>query len=416
MNKRRLAVLALAICMALTLPACQRGSGEEKSTEHKETETVYQSSEHTGQRVVPTKPSESETESQTSKDTGGRTPIRRRQKTEASTLPAETTTAEESTTAPAETTQAASTTAASAPAETTPAAETTASETAPAGETEVTADVTEHSSHGTDEEDDIDDYTPIKIPEDFKPITVVDNDLVKLTVKSVEFEELWGYLLKVETVNKTEREFQVVWKNVSVNHYMADPYVLYTLKPEATDQRDISWFLYDLGGDFGFDEITDITFTFKLIEMSDASTAFEKEYTIYPMGQDKSRPMEKPSSPEGFTFFDNEYGMMILTALYDDDDKGLELEYYLQNNYDVNLSFEFLNVKVNGKDCDPFWRIECMPGKRAKGTVVWSRDLLKEAGVTTIADIELTIALQDPAEYPYKTLFEESYNIEAEYE
>ena len=78
----------------------------------------------------------------------------------------------------------------------------------------------------------------------FEPITVVDNEFVTFTVKSIVYDEFWGtYGLKVFLENKTEVPVTFAWNEVSVNGYMCDPFWASEVAAGKKENTTITWWV-----------------------------------------------------------------------------------------------------------------------------------------------------------------------------
>lgn len=70
---------------------------------------------------------------------------------------------------------------------------------------------------------------------------VVDNDAATVTILGTEYDDIWGYTVKVYMENKTDRTLMFTTEDVSVNGYMADPFYAVELAPGTCTFDDISW-------------------------------------------------------------------------------------------------------------------------------------------------------------------------------
>ena len=70
---------------------------------------------------------------------------------------------------------------------------------------------------------------------------VVDNDTAKVVILGTEYDDIWGYTVKVYMENKTDRTLMFTTEETSVNGYMADPYYAMELAPGTCTFDGISW-------------------------------------------------------------------------------------------------------------------------------------------------------------------------------
>ena len=76
---------------------------------------------------------------------------------------------------------------------------------------------------------------------------------------------------------------------------------------------------------------------------------------------------------------------------------GFVVKYYLENNTEKNLEFDFSSgdVKVNGSDVDVYWSKDVPAGAKGYFESYFSESEFKELGITAIEKIEFTLEIND---------------------
>ena len=148
----------------------------------------------------------------------------------------------------------------------------------------------EQDKNETEAEESTEEPTEAEIetPEiTFTEQVLVDDDNCTVKITDIKADLLWGYTLKVQLENKTEKELMFSFDKVSVNGYMCDPFWASAVTTGMKSNEDIS-FAWESFEKNGIENPTDINFVLRVSDYEDwtADALVEQEYTIYPMGED----------------------------------------------------------------------------------------------------------------------------------
>ena len=260
------------------------------------------------------------------------------------------------------------------------------------------------------------------VPENFEPVVIVDDDKCTFTVKGIELDEDWGYMLKTELVNKTSTSLMFAMECVSVNGYMCDPYWACSVEAGQSEESNVTFYIEDLE----INDITTVTDIEFLLEVYDnnnweAEKFIYNTYTVYPFGEDAYRTYDRVPKENELVLLDNDEATMIVTGIGEDDYSGFYMSFYMENKSDMILNFSLDNVSVNGFMNDPYMGIEVLPGKKANVMADWGATALEMTGVETVTDTEFDFyvydeeTLGDEYEYVDHTIIypygEEAYQI-----
>lgn len=343
--------------------------------------------------------------------------------TEAAERTAETSAAETAaeTTAPSTAETTASQTAA---AETTAqsTAETTASQTAAAETTEAPAETenaevslslsTEEISESSEQAGEGEGFK-VEIPKDFKPVKAFENEFLKVTLKSIKDDEIWGFTLVLELANKDGQPIRFSISQASINGLMNSPFASVDIPANETLELPVCW-TKSFFEENQFSKVYKVAMHIKAYRTEPKYEAVADGcFDLFPYGSEAYQPhVRTEAEKQGFVLIDEEnLAYAILQKVYKEGE-SVALRLYLENPTDKILFFEISNAKVNGKDLDPFWGTLLLPGSRSTSSVFWSADMLKEAGIASANVFELPFSISDHQKPSDKPLFEKSLKVE----
>lgn len=120
----------------------------------------------------------------------------------------------------------------------------------------------------------------------FEAITVIDNEFITFTVKSIVYDEFWGtYGLKIFLENKTEVPVTFSWNEVSVNGYMCDPFWASEVAAGKKENTTITWWITSFEeNDIDYTQIETIEFILNAYYINtdswDKTTFVENTFTL----------------------------------------------------------------------------------------------------------------------------------------
>lgn len=98
--------------------------------------------------------------------------------------------------------------------------------------------------------------------------TIVDNEYVTVIVTGYEQDDIWGYIVNLFLVNKSDKEVMFSVNDASVNGYMADPFYATSVMPGKCAFSSMSWSNTTLEEN-GISEVEEIEFSFKAHDSND---------------------------------------------------------------------------------------------------------------------------------------------------
>ncbi len=249
-------------------------------------------------------------------------------------------------------------------------------------------------------------------PPEFQETVLVDNKDILFKITAAESDPIWGYTLRVQVENRTEKDLMFALNDVSVNGYMCDPYFALTVTGGMKANRDIS-FSPDEFEQIGIQNVTDIEFELRVYDSLDwsAEEVFEDTFTIYPMGKDAAKEYPRENQEGDIVLFDNENCTMIVTGFDPDSIWGFSAQVYLVNKTDDTLMFSVGDAAVNGFMCDPYFATTVTPGKRAITAISWSKNTLEENSITKVETITLPIRVYETDDWSHDALVDETFTL-----
>ena len=96
----------------------------------------------------------------------------------------------------------------------------------------------------------------------------VDDDNCTFKISAIEEDEIWGYTLKADLENKTDKNLMFSLENVSVNGFMCDPFWACSVQSGKKAKSDIS-FSETAFKELGIEKVEEIEFTLSVSDEDD---------------------------------------------------------------------------------------------------------------------------------------------------
>lgn len=246
----------------------------------------------------------------------------------------------------------------------------------------------------------------------FEPIVLVDNDEMLFRIANIVNDPVWGYILKTQIENRTDKDLMFALNNVSVNGYMCDPYFAATVSAGMKANKEIS-FSADSFQAIGITEVTDIELELLVYDSKDFSgdDLLDETFRIYPLGEAAAKEYPRQSQESDIVLFDNEDCTMIVTGFDPDSIWGYSVNVYLVNKTDDDLMFSVGDAAVNGFMCSPYFAKTVAAGKQCVTTVSWSDASLAENGITQVESIHLPIRVYNAGDWSEADLVNQDFTI-----
>lgn len=246
----------------------------------------------------------------------------------------------------------------------------------------------------------------------FEHTVLVDNEDLHFSITAITDDSIWGYTLKAQFENKTDKDLMFSLNNVSVNGYMCDPYFALTVTSGMKANKDIS-FSRDSFQEIGIQAVTDIQFALCAYDSKDwsADAVFQDTFTIYPLGKEAAKEYPRQDQDGDIILFDNEKCTMVVTGAETETVWGYKLNIYLVNKTQDELMFSLSDASINGYMCDPYFATSVAPGKRSITSICWTKSALEENGITAVESLTLPIRVYDAGNWNKEDIVNQSFTI-----
>ena len=246
----------------------------------------------------------------------------------------------------------------------------------------------------------------------FQETVLVDNEDLLFKITEIVNDPVWGYTLKAQIENRTEKDLMFSLNEVSVNGYMCDPYFAITVTAGMKANKDISFHADDFKQS-GIQNVTDIEFELRVYDSKDftADEVLEEDFVIYPQGKETAKEYPRESQEGDIVLFDNESCTMIVTGFDPDSIWGFSAKVYLVNKTDDTLMFAVGDAAVNGFMCDPYFATTVAPGKQCVTAISWTKSALAENNITTVESITLPLRVYEADDWTGDDLINETFTV-----
>ncbi len=246
----------------------------------------------------------------------------------------------------------------------------------------------------------------------FQETVLVDNEDVLFKITAIENDPIWGYTLKAQIENKTDKNLMFALNDVSVNGYMCDPFFAATVTAGMKANKNIS-FSKDAFKEIGIQNVTDICMTLRVYDSQNIADGeiVDEEFVIYPMGKDAAKEYPRQPQEEDIVLFDNENCTMIITGFEPDSIWGYSANVYLVNKTDDTLMFSVGDAAINGFMCNPYFAVTVAPGKQCITAISWSKDTLKDNNITEVETITLPIRVYESEDWIKGDIVKDTFTV-----
>ena len=246
----------------------------------------------------------------------------------------------------------------------------------------------------------------------FETKTLVDTEDMLFQITAITDDPIWGYTLKAQIENRTDKDLMFTLEDVSVNGFMCDPYFAATVTAGMKANKDIS-FSTDTLEESGIKTVTDIEFALRVYDSDNwsADDILEEDFRIYPLGKEAATVQTRQPQDSDIVLFDNEKCTMVITSFEPDSIWGYSALVYLVNKTDDKLMFSVGDAAINGYMCEPYFAQTVAPGKQCITRISWSKSALEGSGITEVESISLPVRVYDAEDWNAKDLIDETFTV-----
>jgi len=121
----------------------------------------------------------------------------------------------------------------------------------------------------TKETKDVEDVEDVEETEaSFEEVVFVDDENCMFKITGIEEDDIFGYTLKADLENKSDKNMMFSIENASVNGYMCDPFWATSVQSGKKAKSDISFSNSSLE-ELGIEEVEEIEFTLRVYDEDD---------------------------------------------------------------------------------------------------------------------------------------------------
>ena len=225
---------------------------------------------------------------------------------------------------------------------------------------------------------------------------LVEEDGVKITAVEYVQGGLFGDGIKVLIENNTSKNLTVGCDALIVNDYMITDLFVKEVAAGKQAYETIDLYTSELRK-AGIDNVGKIEAYFRVYDSETWEDLFKTQcITIKTSNYDS---VDTTTNIEGQELV-NQDGIRIVGQYVDEDSLwGAAVLLYIENNSDKNVSISADNMSVTGLMVTPYFSSTVYAGKKAFDDITLMSSQLKESGITSIDDIELTFKAYNPDTY-----------------
>lgn len=217
---------------------------------------------------------------------------------------------------------------------------------------------------------------------------LLDQDGIIITLKSLEYDGIFGPSLKVLVENNSDESITVQTRESSVNGIMAETMFSCEVGPDKKANDSIT-FMESYLEAAGISTIKDIELKFHVFDSESWDGRFDSDVITITTTADPS--YQQTYDDSGLVVME-EQGFKIVAKKVSSDDSfwGADVYIYIENNSETDATFQAREVSINGFMIDPIFSSEVLAGKKAYDTLTFFESDLEDNEIESIDEIELS--------------------------
>lgn len=226
-----------------------------------------------------------------------------------------------------------------------------------------------------------------------KEQVILEQNNIKVTLKSINSDSLFGPSLKVLIENNSDVSVTLQTRNSSVNGVMTDFMFSCSVEPGKKANDEITLSSSDLKR-AGISTIKDIEFNFHVFDSSSWKAIFDSDTIV--IKTNVSESFVQKYSDTGTLLYE-ENGLRVILQKIDDKDSfwGTDICVYVENLTQSDVTIQLRNTSVNGFMIDPIFSCDVIAGKRAYDSITFLQSNLTDNGITKIENMEFSLHIFD---------------------
>lgn len=222
---------------------------------------------------------------------------------------------------------------------------------------------------------------------------LLDKDGLKITLKSMSNDDIFGPTLKLMTENNMDKSVGVQIRNLAVNGLMMQSMFSAEIAPGKKSNGDITLLMNELE-EASIKTIKDVEFNFTVFDAESWDTIFDSETLHIETSADKSFVQTYDDS--GLKAFDKDGFKIVIKKLVSEDSFwGADIYVYIENNSDKDATIQIRDMSVNGYMLEPMFSSDVLSGKKAFDTITFLEQDLTDNDINEIEDLEFKFHIFD---------------------
>ncbi len=222
---------------------------------------------------------------------------------------------------------------------------------------------------------------------------LLDQDDIKITLKSLDFDGFYGPELKVLIENNSDKSIIVQTRDSSVNDIMIETMFSCNVAAgkKANDSIDF------MRADFeqaGIATIQNIEFKFHIFDSDKWDVILDSDTITVNTTADPSYVQAYDDS--GLVVLDDKDIKIVMKRVSSTESFwGADVYVYIENNSDKDVTIQARDVSINGFMIDPIFSSDVLSGKKAYDTITFFESDLADNDIKSIDIMELSFHIFD---------------------
>lgn len=217
---------------------------------------------------------------------------------------------------------------------------------------------------------------------------LLDQDDIKITLKSLEFDGMFGPSLKVLVENNSEEPITVQTRDSSINDVMIESMFSCDVVSGKKANDSITFMESDLEH-AGIKIIKDIEFKFHIFNSDTWDGVLDSDTITINTSADLEYVQEYDDS--GVIVLDEKDIKIVMKKVSSEDSFwGADVHVYIENNSDNDITIQARDVSINGFMLEPIFSSDVIADKKAYDTITFFESDLIDNEITSIEKMELS--------------------------
>lgn len=222
---------------------------------------------------------------------------------------------------------------------------------------------------------------------------IYEDNNIRITAKSINYEELFGPEVKVLIENDSDKDIIVQANYCTVNDIMMSTMFSSDVASGKKSNDSIGFMSSDFTS-YGIDIIRDIELELNILDAESFSSLYTSD--IINLKTDAPDTYEQVIYDNGALAFSTKDVKVVVKKIDTESSfLGSELLVYIENNSNKNIMIQTRDVSINGFMVNPIFSCDVVAGKKAYDTITFLDSELEENEIEIIKNIELYFTAMD---------------------